>query len=175
MDPPKTVTSSTNNWPRADLSLGLKLKGKCVASYYCFAAAGRLTEAQKTEIARSVSEVHEGATGTEHELVLVFFQELAPGNYYLGGRPAPADQILIRADIREGRTDEQKSEICLQIVQDVSRIAGAPEDAVWVVLDENPVANFAEWGKMLPLPGHEDAWLSTLPEATRNKIAALAS
>jgi len=56
----------------------------------------------------------------------VIFHDVAPGNHYVAGRPAPADQIWIRADIRGGRTDEQKSRMLRRIMQDVGRASGAP-------------------------------------------------
>ena len=82
----------------------------------------------------------------------VIFHDVAPGNHYVAGRPAPADQIWIRADIRGGRTDAQKSQMLRRIMQDVGRASGAAEDAVWIYLCDIPAANLAEYGCVLPPP-----------------------
>ena len=61
-----------------------------------------------------------------------------------------------------------------RIMQDVARISGAAEDAVSVLLCELPAANIAEYGRIAPSPGEEDAWFSSLPDALRERLRALA-
>jgi hypothetical protein len=61
-----------------------------------------------------------------------------------------------------------------RIMQDVARISGAAEDAVSVLLCELPAANIAEYGRVAPAPGEEDAWFSSLPDALRERLRALA-
>jgi len=104
----------------------------------------------------------------------VIFHDIAPGNHYVAGLPAPADQIWIRADIRGGRTDEQKRKMLRRMMQDVGRASGAAEDAVWIYLCDIPAANIAEYGRVLPPPGEEDAWFSSLPHAMRERLRPLA-
>ena len=87
--------------------------------------------------------IHHDETGAPRYLVQVIFQDVAPGDHYVGGQPAPADQIWIRADIRGGRTDEQ-SQMLRRIMQDVARASGGAEDAVWIYLCDIPAANMAE-------------------------------
>jgi hypothetical protein len=84
------------------------------------------------------------------------------------------DQIWVRADIRSGRTNEQKSQMLRRIMQEVGRISGVAEEMVWVYLSEIPPANIAEYGHVLPAPGEEDAWFSALPDALREKLRPLA-
>jgi phenylpyruvate tautomerase PptA (4-oxalocrotonate tautomerase family) len=98
-------------------------------TYVCSAATGRLTPTQKTEIVRSITAVHHEETGAPRYLVQVIFHDIAPGNHYVAGLPAPADQIWIRADIRGGRTDEQKRKMLRRMMQDIGRASGAAEDA----------------------------------------------
>jgi hypothetical protein len=71
-------------------------------------------------------------------------------------RPAPADQIWVRADVRDGRTDELKSQMLRRIMQmlrrimqDVGKAGGAAEETVWVYLSEIPAENVAEHGRVL--------------------------
>src|SRR5260370_26482996 len=129
-------------------------------AYVCAATAGRLTPAQKAEIVDSITTIHHEETGAARYFVLVIFQDVAPGNCYLGNRPAPADQIWIRGDIRSGRTNEQKSRMLRRIMQDAGRATGATEDTLWVYLSDLPAENLTEYGRILPLPGQEDPGLS---------------
>ena len=142
--------------------------------YVCTAALGRLTPVQKTEIAKGITAIYREETGAPGYLVQVIFYDIAPGNHYVAGRPAPADQICIRCDTRSGKTNTQKSQMLRRIMQDVARVSGAAEDAVSVLLCELPAANIAEYGCVAPAPGEEDAWFSSLPDALRERLRALA-
>jgi phenylpyruvate tautomerase PptA (4-oxalocrotonate tautomerase family) len=142
--------------------------------YVCTAALGRLTPVQKTEIAKGITAIYREETGAPGYLVQVIFYDIAPGNHYVAGRPAPADQICIRCDTRSGKTNTQKSQMLRRIMQDVARVSGAAEDAVSVLLCELPAANIAEYGRVAPAPGEEDAWFSSLPDALRERLRALA-
>ena len=115
--------------------------------YACTATLGRLTLAQKTEIAKSITAIYHEETGAPGYLVQVIFYDIAPGNHYLAGRPAPADEICIRCDTRSGKTNAEKSEMLRRITQGVARVSGAAEDAVSVLLCELPLANMAEYGR----------------------------
>src|ERR1700747_837983 len=139
-------------------------------TYFCSAAAGRLTSAQKADIVNSITTIHHEETGAARYLVLVIFQDIVPGNCYLGDRPAPADQIWIRGDIRSGRTNEQKSQMLRRIMHDVGKAGSATERAVWLYLRALPAEKLTEDGRILPHPGKEDAWFSSLPDATRKRL-----
>jgi phenylpyruvate tautomerase PptA (4-oxalocrotonate tautomerase family) len=143
-------------------------------TYVCTAAVGRLTPVQKTEIVRRITAIHHEETGAPRYLVQVIFYDVTPDSHYVAGRLAPADQIWVRADIRSGRTNEQKNQILRRIMQDVGSVSGAAEDTVWVYLSEIPAANIAEYGRVLLAPGDEDAWFSTLPDTLREKLPPLA-
>ena len=144
-------------------------------TYVCSAATGRLTPDQKAEIVRSITAIHHEETGAPRYLVQVIFYDVAPCSHYIAGRPAPADQIWVRADIRGGRTNEQKSQMLRRIMQDVGKASGAAEETVWVYLSDIPAENVAEYGHALLPPGSEDAWFATLPDALREKLRSLAS
>jgi phenylpyruvate tautomerase PptA (4-oxalocrotonate tautomerase family) len=119
--------------------------------YVCTAALGRLTPVQKTEIAQSITAIYHEVTGAPRYMVQVIFHDVAPGNHYVAGRPAPADQIWFRVDIRGGRTTSRRAS-CFDMMQDVGRASGAAEDAVWIYLCDIPAANIAEYGRVLPPP-----------------------
>ncbi len=143
-------------------------------TYACSAAAGRLTPAQKVEVVQSITAIHHEETGAPRYLVQVIFYDIAPGNHYIGGQWAPAGQIWIRGDIRDGRTEEQKSRMISRILQEVSRTSEIAEDEVWVYLSDIPAHNIAEYGRVLPAPGGENAWFATLPAALRERLGPLA-
>jgi phenylpyruvate tautomerase PptA (4-oxalocrotonate tautomerase family) len=142
--------------------------------YVCSAATGRLTPVQKTEIARSITDIYHEVTGAPRYFVHVMFHDVAPGNNYVAGRPAPADEISIRCDTRSGKTNEQKSQMLRRIIQDVAKASGAAEDAITYILCEIPAENTAEYGRVLGPAEQDDAWFSSLPEALRERLRSLA-
>ena len=142
-------------------------------TYVCSAARGRLTPFQKAEIGRSITAIHHEETGAPRYLVQVIFHDVAPGNHYVAGRPAPADQMWFRADIRGGRTTSRRAS-CFDIMQDVGRASGAAEDAVWIYLCDIPAANIAEYGRVLPPPGRRTHGSRSLPNAMRERLRPLA-
>jgi phenylpyruvate tautomerase PptA (4-oxalocrotonate tautomerase family) len=142
-------------------------------TFVCSAPLGRLTPVQKTEIAQSITDIYHEETGGPRYMVEVIFHDVA-GNYYIAGRPAPVDQICIRGDTRSGKTNEQKNQMVRRIMRDVARASGGAEEAVSVVLCELPAANFGEYGRVVPAPGEEDAWFSSLPDALQVRLRSSA-
>ncbi len=143
-------------------------------TYVCSAAAGRLTSDQKAEIVRSITAIHHEETGAPRYLVQIIFHDVAPGSHYVAGQLAPSDQIWVRGDIRGGRTNEQKSQMLQRIMLAIGKASGASEEAVWVYLCDIPPANIAEYGRVLPPPGAEDTWFSSLPEVLQERLKPLA-
>ena len=125
-------------------------------TYACSAAAGRLTPAQKLEIVQSITAIHHEETGAPRYFVQVIFYDIAYANHYIAGQLAPAGQMWIRGDIRDGRSEEQKSRMLSRILQEVSRIGEIAEEEVWVYLSDIPAQNMAEYGRVLPVPGAEN-------------------
>ncbi len=143
-------------------------------TYACSTAAGRLTPAEKIEIVQCITAIHHEETGAPRYFVQVIFYDIAPGNHIIAGQMAPAGQIWIRGDIRDGRTEEQKRRMLSRIMQEVSRTSGIGEDEVWVYLSELPARNIVEYGRVLLPPGEEDAWFAALPGALRERLRPLA-
>ncbi|MFM0469638.1 tautomerase family protein [Paraburkholderia strydomiana] len=71
--------------------------------YTVKAAAGRLTDPQKREIARDITHIHSEATGAQGFLAHVIFQAIRVGDHFFGGAPLESDQLFVRAQIRAGR------------------------------------------------------------------------
>ena len=80
-------------------------------TYVCTTAAGRLTPAQRAEIPKAITTIHAEEGVAPRYFVQVLFSEVRPDSHFIGGKPAPEGLIWIRADIRSGRTNEQKKAI----------------------------------------------------------------
>jgi len=142
-------------------------------TYVCSMETGRLTQAQRLEIVKSLTAIHTEATGAPRYLVQVVFHEVSPHALYVGGELAPAGQVWVRGDIRSGRTAAVKRRMIERILHDVCATTGVAPEAVWVYICDIPAENIAEYGSILPPPGEEAAWLATLSEDLRTRLLAL--
>lgn len=142
-------------------------------TYVCSTEAGRLTQAQRLGIVESLTAIHAEETDAPRYLVQVVFCDVQPHSLYVGGKPAPAGQVWIRGDIRSGRTTAVKRRMIERILHDVCTVTGVTQDEIWVYICDIPAENIAEYGRVLPSPGDEAAWLTTLPESLRTRLVAL--
>lgn len=131
-------------------------------TYIVSSPANRLTKQMKQEIASRITESHSGATGAQGFFAQVIFQEIAEGEHFLGGRPLTADHIFVHGHIRAGRTLDQKRRLLDAIVNVIADAAATESRYVWVYLSELPPSQMVEYGKVLPEPGGEAAWLESL-------------
>ena len=142
-------------------------------TYVCSVRPGLLDDRQKSDIAKAITHNHNQATGAPAYFVQVVIDEKTTAVRYLSGEPAPDQQIWIRADIRSGRTVEQRSNLALAIMRDVSRIAGVETTSVWVYLSNLEPTDMVEYGHLLPLPGQEQAWFDGLPTHLKEYLVSL--
>lgn len=142
-------------------------------TYVFSTEAGRLTQSQRLAIVRSLTTIHAEETGAPRYLVQVVFQDVQPHSLYVGGEAAPAGQVWIRGDIRSGRTAAVKRRMIERILYEVCAATGIAEEEVWVYICDIPADNIAEYGRVLPPPGGEAAWLTTLPEGLRTRLLSL--
>jgi len=140
-------------------------------TYVCTTRPGLLDEHQRTAIAGAISRAHEAATGAPVFFAQVVFAETA--HRYIGGARSDA-HVMVRGDIRAGRSEDQRTGLIRAIARDVAEIAGAAADDVWVYLNELAPTDMIEFGHVLPKPGAEAAWLEALPSELRDRLAALA-
>lgn len=137
---------------------------------YAFSTAKNLTDEQRARLVESVTSIHQVEATAPRYFVQVVFYELRPGSMFIGGEPASPDHVWVRADIRSGRTREQKAAILRRVMRETSEILGISEQAVWVYVSDIPAQGVLEFGNVLPEPGGEEAWLASLPEALREKL-----
>jgi phenylpyruvate tautomerase PptA (4-oxalocrotonate tautomerase family) len=140
-------------------------------TYVCVVKAGLLNDQQKQRIASAITRLHGETTGAPTWLVQVVIDENEQRQRYLNGTPAD-HQIWIRADIRAGRTSEQRQRLMLGIVQAISEISGVEESAIWVYLCNLAPDDMVEYGRVLPLPGQEQAWFEALPSELQRHLTS---
>jgi phenylpyruvate tautomerase PptA (4-oxalocrotonate tautomerase family) len=141
-------------------------------TYLCSIRPGLLDENQKTDVAKAITRNHHEVTGAPPYFVQVVIDENATARRYLGGE-STADQVWIRADIRSGRTVEQRNRLMLAIMRDIARIAGIDKASIWVYLCNLEPTDMVEYGHVLPLPGREQEWFDALPSALRDYLVSL--
>ena len=137
---------------------------------YAVTAAGRITQDQRAAIARALTAIHHEEARAPRYLVQVVFYDLPTGSHYIGGEPAAVGQIWVRADIRAGRTQDQKSRMLERVVAEVGAVTGTPAEEIYVYINDIPAGNIIEWGRILPEPGVEEAWQGTLPTAIGERL-----
>jgi phenylpyruvate tautomerase PptA (4-oxalocrotonate tautomerase family) len=54
-------------------------------TYYCTSIEGRLSTQQKSKIAGEITRIHAEVTGAPTYFAQVIFDEVKPGNYFIGG------------------------------------------------------------------------------------------
>jgi phenylpyruvate tautomerase PptA (4-oxalocrotonate tautomerase family) len=141
---------------------------------YAISTARALTADQRAKIVESVTTIHQVEATAPRYFVQVVFYKVEPGAMFIGGEAASPDHVWVRADIRSGRTPQQKAKMLQRIMRETSEILGISEQAVWVYISDIPAHGVLEFGNVLPEPGEEEKWLASLPSALREKLARAA-
>jgi phenylpyruvate tautomerase PptA (4-oxalocrotonate tautomerase family) len=141
-------------------------------TYTVYAAPNVFTDEQRGRLARSITEIHSGATGAPKSLVQTIFLDLQPGAHYIGGEKTDPRSVWVYGHIRSGRPTDVRTRIALDI-RDSVESAGTPHEFVWVYLNEIPHTDMVEFGETLPPPGDEAAWIRAMPPAVRDRLLAL--
>jgi phenylpyruvate tautomerase PptA (4-oxalocrotonate tautomerase family) len=105
-------------------------------------------------VVRHFSEIME--TGTDH--IAVAIQCVGPHDLSFGrAGPSGGRVALLDADIRRGRTPEQKRRLALALVEEISRMFTVDPEAVYVVYTEHDGPDFQLSDRVLPAwtPGEE--------------------
>ena len=142
-------------------------------TYVCNARDGRLTNTQKRNVAEAITQIHHEVTGAPRSFVQVFFRSVMSGDHFIGGRPAPEDQVWVAGGIRAGRSAEQKRELVQRIMRACAQITGARESHVWVSVQDVEPAAMVEFGQVLSEPGDEAEWVKSLPAEVQEELRGL--
>jgi len=143
-------------------------------TYTCTAAAGLLDAARKAALARAVTRAHCELTGAPTQFAQVVFQDVAPGDHFIGGVPLGHDHVFVYGRIRAGRSAQVREALIRRLVVDVATAAGIDPFGVWVYLLELPPAAMVEFGRVLPEAGAEAAWTDALPAGDRARLEGMA-
>jgi phenylpyruvate tautomerase PptA (4-oxalocrotonate tautomerase family) len=144
-------------------------------TYFCTSAHGRLTSGQKAAIAGEITRIHAEVTGAPAFFAQVIFNEVKPGDWFMGGVPLTHEQIFVYGHIRAGRAAVDKTRMIKLMAEAVTVAAQAgSRRAVWVYLNELAPRQMIEFGHVLPEPGDEPAWTAALPEEDRAFMQSIA-
>ena len=142
-------------------------------TYIVSAAAGRLSADVKQRIAEDITRIHNQATGAQSFFAQVIFNDVPHGNHYVGGSPLRTEQIFVHGHIRAGRTAERKRELLEGMVDAISETTSVAKRYIWAYISELPPAQMIEYGHVLPEPGSEENWLSSLPAEDRDFMQSI--
>jgi phenylpyruvate tautomerase PptA (4-oxalocrotonate tautomerase family) len=144
-------------------------------TYTVTALEGCLDDEKRSGIAREITRVHHETTGAPAYFAQVIFIDVAPGRYYVGGKPLHGQQVFVNGQIRAGRTSESKDALISQMLLAVAKAARLPNNNIWVYITDLIPRQMAEFGHVLPEPGDEAKWAAGLPEADRARMESFAS
>lgn len=142
-------------------------------TYVCTSITGRLSPSQKQQIVSDITRIHCEATGAPGYFAQVIFEDVAPSDYYVGGKPLAHDQLFVHGRIRTGRAAQAKTRMIQEMARALGHAAQIPATGVWVYLGELPARQLIEGGHVLPEPGDEDAWTAALPSADRDWMQSI--
>ena len=142
-------------------------------TYVCTIKEGRLSPDQKRRIAGEITRIHCEVTGAPTFFAQVIFEEVKPGNYFMGGVPLAHDQIFVYGRVRAGRSIQDKLKMIKLMAEAVASAAGVSRTGVWIYIAELPARQMMEYGYVLPEPGDEDVWTNALPAEHRQFMQAV--
>lgn len=143
-------------------------------TYTCWSQNGAIPIGSRDDIVHALAEIHHEVAIAPRYFVQVIFNDLDPGSIYVAGQAASEEHIWIRADIRAGRTDEQKGELLGRIASEIGTIVGTEPENIWVYICDIPGPSISEFGRVLPNPGQEEAWFAELPPELQARLSPLA-
>ena len=140
-------------------------------TYVCTVREGQLSPDQKSRIAAEVTRIHSEVTGAPMFFAQVIFEEVKPGNHFMGGVPLAHDQlynqIFVYGRVRAGRSIQDKLKMIKLMAEAVGEAAGVRRTGVWIYIAELPPRQMIEYGYVLPDPGDEEVWTNALPKEDR--------
>ena len=107
-------------------------------TYVCTVREGQLSPDQKSKIAAEVTRIHSEVTGAPAFFAQVIFEEVKPGNHFMGGVPLVHDQlydkIFVYGRVRAGRSIQEKLKMIKLMAEAVGEAAGVRRTGVWVYI-----------------------------------------
>jgi phenylpyruvate tautomerase PptA (4-oxalocrotonate tautomerase family) len=141
-------------------------------TYVCSVLENSVDDRQKDAIAEAIARIHSEETGAPIFFSQIVIEEKKPTDRYLGPTRA-SGQIWIRGDIRGGRTEKQRTQMMLRMMEEVGRITGVKNEEIWVYVCNLAPTDMVEYGHVLPRPGEETAWFDALPKSLQDRMRKL--
>jgi phenylpyruvate tautomerase PptA (4-oxalocrotonate tautomerase family) len=141
-------------------------------TYVCSVLENSVDDSQKGTIAEAIARIHSEVTGAPIFFCQTVIEEKKPTDRFLGPTRA-SSQIWIRGDIRAGRTETQRTQMMLRMMEEVSRIATVRKEEIWVYICNLTPTDMVEYGHVLPKPGEETAWFDALPKSLQDHMRKL--
>ena len=126
--------------------------------YTCTTTESTLTADSRTALAGDITRLHSAINHVPSTYVNVVFHELPADAIYTDGRPAAP--VLVSGWVRAGHPDVDTTRLATEIGTAVTRTTGVPAERVMVVFVSSPAHYAVEGGRVLPEPGHEQAWIA---------------
>lgn len=143
-------------------------------TYAVHSHRGLISQNQRQEVAELLTTLHAEIAIAPRYLVQVLFHDLNDGAIFLAGQEVKEGHVWVHADIRSGRTQEQKTQLLESITAQVAGVLELSPEHVWVYINEIPGEHMTEYGKLLPKPGDEDKWFASLPQELQERLKSLA-
>jgi phenylpyruvate tautomerase PptA (4-oxalocrotonate tautomerase family) len=141
-------------------------------TYVCSVLENSVDDRQKGAIAEAIARIHSEETGAPIFFCQIVIEEKKRTNRFLGPSRA-SGQIWIRGDIRGGRTEAQRTQMMLRMMEEVSRITGVKKEEIWVYVCNLAPTDMVEYGHVLPKPGEETTWFDDLPKSLQDHMIKL--
>lgn len=136
-------------------------------TYTVTALDGCFDAQKKAKIAAEITRIHSVTTGAPTYFAQVIFNDVKPGNYFVGGAPLRGNQVFVHGQIRGGRTAENKDALIAQLLAAIAQASQLQRNNVWIYIVDLSARQMVEFGHVLPEPGDESTWTAALPEADR--------
>ena len=124
--------------------------------YTCTIRESSLSADIKAALAREMARVHSSVNHVPTTYVNVAFHELSADSVYTDG--VPSNPVLVSDWVRVGHPEAETTPLATEIAVAVTRITGIAAERVLVVIESSPARFAVEGGRVLPEPGHEQAW-----------------
>lgn len=157
--------------PKEDVIIKIIKEEQEMPTYRITTRPNLLKEEQKDNVARFITKIHMEVTGAPNYFAQMIFDE-SNSRRYIGGELSDS-QIWIHADIRAGKTVEQKETLIRKIIDGVSQIVEVPKSDIWVYLNNMEATDMAEFGQILPKLGQEKEWFESLPKDLQKKLSSI--
>lgn len=114
-----------------------------------FETTADLVPAEKREFADDVTELYAERMGTGTGHVAVTIRALEDAEFSLGRLESGVPAVMLNADVRAGRTDEQKRSFVVDAFDVAHDRWNVPTENMYAVLTEHAGEEFHEYGRTL--------------------------